>query len=311
MRLLFTMKWKHDWGLVGRQTVAWVIILAIYVGIISLAVFCLNGFWRYLIIGLAFISAFVQFFFSDAIVQKSMHVRIVDEREEPQLCAMIQHLAEEAELPMPRVGIIEHESMANIPNAFATGRGPHHAVIAVTPKIRELLSNPELEAVLAHEMSHIKNRDMLTMTIGSFAVMIASLILNNSFMIGLFGGMRDNDENGGGIALYILMIIITFIIYIIGTIVTMAISRYREFAADRGSAYLTGHPDSLISALKRISGGMEEAPQRAKREVSGQNSFFIIPAISGESVMELFSTHPTLEKRIANLEKVKAELRGN
>jgi len=303
------MKWKHDWGLVGRQTIAWIVILGLYVGIITLAFFFLKGFWLYLILGLVFISAFVQFFFSDTIVQKSMHVRIVDEHEEPQLCAMIQRLAEEANLPMPKVGIIEHEAMANIPNAFATGRGPHHAVIAVTPKIRELLSAPELEAVLAHEMSHIKNRDMLTMTIGSFAVMIASAILNNSFMIALFGGMKDNDNNGGGVAIYFLMIIITFLIYILGTIVTMAISRYREYAADRGSAYLTQHPDSLISALKRISSGVDSAPQRAKREVSGKNSFFIIPAISGESVMELFSTHPSLEKRIANLEKVKNELK--
>jgi len=311
MRLLFTMKWKHDWGLVGRQTIAWVIILAIYVAIITVACLFLRGVWLYLILGLVFVSAFVQFFFSDTIVQKSMHVRIVDEHEEPQLCGMIKRLAEEAELPMPKVGIIEHEAMANIPNAFATGRGPHHSVIAVTPKIRQILSTPELEAVLAHEMSHIKNHDMLTMTIGSFAVMIAAAILNNSFMIALFGGMRDNDNNGGGVAVYFLMIAITFVVYILGTIVTMAISRYREFAADRGSAYLTGHPDSLISALKRISSGVDAAPQRAKREVSGQNSFFIIPAISGESVMELFSTHPTLEKRIENLEKVKSELKGN
>ena len=305
------MKWKHDWGLTGRQAIAWVIMLGIYVAIIWVAFRFLTGGWRYLIIGIVFISAFVQFFFSDKIVEKSMQVRIVTEHEEPRLHEIIKNLAAEANLPMPKVGIIEHKAMANIPNAFATGRNPRHAVIAVTPKIRTMLSEPELEAVLAHEMSHVKNHDMLTMTIGSFAVMLASVIINNSFIIGLLGGMRDNDNNGGGVAVYFLVLAITFVVYIVGTIVTMAISRYREFAADRGSAYLTGHPDSLISALKKISAGVDAAPRKAKREVSGQNAFYIIPAISGESVMELFSTHPSLEKRIENLEKVKAELRGN
>ncbi|HJJ32411.1 MAG TPA: zinc metalloprotease HtpX [Methanocorpusculum sp.] len=304
------MKWKRDWGLTGRQAIAWIIMLGIYVAIIWVAFRFLTGGWRYLLIGFVFISAFVQFFFSDKIVEKSMQVRIVNEHEEPRLYEIIRNLASEANLPMPKVGIIEHRAMADIPNAFATGRNPRHAVIAVTPKIRAMLSEPELEAVLAHEMSHIKNRDMLTMTIGSFAVMLASVIINNSFIIGILGGMRDNDENGAGIAVYFVVLAVTFVIYIIGTIVTMAISRYREFAADRGSAYLTGHPDSLISALKKISAGVASAPRKAKREVSGNNSFYIIPAISGESVMELFSTHPSLEKRIENLEKVKAEIRG-
>ena len=138
-------------------------------------------------------------------------------------------------------------------------------------------------------MAHVKNRDMLTMTVGSFAVMIASIILNNAFLMALFGGNRDS-ENGGGIIIFIAAMVLTFVVYIVGTIVTMAISRYREFSADRGSAYLTRDPDALIRALRKMA-------------------FFIIPAISGESVMELFSTHPSLEKRIDNLEKVRAELK--
>ena len=302
------MIWKRDWGLIGRQVIAWLIILLLYVVILTVALVFLKGTFLYILIGFVFISAFVQFFFSDKIVQRTMQVMLVDEDEEPKLYAMVRRLATEADLPMPKVGIIQHRAMANIPNAFATGRSPRNAVIAVTPKIRAILTDEELEAVLAHEMSHVKNHDMLTMTIGSFAVMIASMILQNQFILALFGN-RDS-ENGGGILIFIAAMIVTFIVYIVGTIVTMAISRYREFSADRGSAYLTRNPDSLISALKKISSGVNAASPDAKRAVSGTNSFFIIPAISGESVMELFSTHPSLEKRIANLEKVRSEIRG-
>ncbi|HJJ31649.1 MAG TPA: M48 family metalloprotease [Methanocorpusculum sp.] len=303
------MIWKRDWGLVGRQTVAWLVMLAIYAAIIAVAFAFLKGGVLYFILALVFIMAFVQFFFSDKIVLKTMHVQMVDEYSQPKLVAMVRGLAEEAGLPMPKVGVIMHPAMTNIPNAFATGRSPRHAVVAVTPRIMELLNEKELRGVLAHEISHIRNRDMLTMTIGSFAVMIAEVILHNSFFIALFGGMRDSNE-GPGVIAYILLIVVTFLIYIIGTMVTMAISRYREFAADRGSGYITQDPDSLISALRKLSDASEHAPQKAKEAVSGLNAFFITPAISGKSVMELFSTHPTLEKRIENLEKVRREIRG-
>ncbi len=303
------MIWKRDWGLIGRQVIAWMIMLLLYMVILTVIMVFLKGTMMYFLVGLVFIMAFVQYFFSDKLVQRSLQVMLVDEDEEPQLYAMVRRLADEAGLPMPKVGIIQHRAMANIPNAFATGRSPRKAVVAVTPKIRYLLTDDELEAVLAHEMSHVKNRDMLTMTVGSFAVMIASIILNNAFLMALFGGNRDS-ENGGGIIIFILAMLLTFVVYIVGTIVTMAISRYREFSADRGSAYLTRDPDALIRALRKISSGVNAASPDAKRAVSGTNSFFIIPAISGESVMELFSTHPSLEKRIANLEKVRAEIRG-
>ena len=203
------MIWKRDWGLVGRQVVAWMIMLALYVAIIAVASRFLSGAWFYMILGLVFISAFTQFFFSDKMVQTTMKVRVVSEDEEPRLHNMIRRLTDEAGIPMPRVGIIEHRAMANIPNAFATGRSPRHALIAVTPKIRYLLTDEELEAVLAHEISHVKNRDMLTMTVGSFAVMIAEVILNNSFFIALFGG--SDNENGGGMIAYVAMLAVTFV----------------------------------------------------------------------------------------------------
>ncbi|MCQ2376954.1 MAG: M48 family metalloprotease [Methanocorpusculum sp.] len=302
------MIWKRDWGLVGRQFAAWLIILALYVAIIAVATAFIKGPVLYFIYGLVFITAFVQFFFSDAIVQKTMHVQLLEDGQNPKLVNMVRGLAEEAGIPMPKVGIIMHPSMTSIPDAFATGRSPRHAVVAVTPRIMELLSEKELRGVLAHEISHIRNRDMLTMTIGSFAVMLAEIILHNSFIIALFGGMRDSE--GPGILIYILLIAVTFVIYIVGTMVTMAISRYREFAADRGSGYLTQDPDSLISALCKLSRASDDVSPKKKKEVSGLNAFFITPAISGESVLELFSTHPTLEKRIENLEKVRAEIRG-
>jgi Zn-dependent protease with chaperone function len=304
------MIWKRDWGLFSRQVVAWLIMLLLYLAILYVArIFLWGTMWFYFIVGIVFISAFVQFFFSDKMVTSSMKVRIISHAEEPHLYDMIHRLADTAGLPMPKVGIIEHPAMANTANAFATGRSPRHAVVAVTPRIREILSDEELEAVIAHELAHVKNRDMLTMTIGSFAVMLASMILNNSFIIAITGGMR-NSENGGGIVAYLVAMAVTLVVYFIGTLVTMAISRYREFAADRGSAYITGNPDALIRALKKISGAMENMSSKRAKEVSGTNSFFIIPAISGESVMELMSTHPSLSKRIANLEKVREEIRG-
>ncbi len=301
------MKWKRDWGLVGRQTVAWVVMLGLACIIISMSFRFMSGGWRYLIIGGVFVWMFIQFFFSDKIVCATMKVKITSEYENPKLINIVKTLADTAGLPMPKVGIIMHPAMTSIANAFATGRGPRHAVVAVTPQIMKMLSDKDLAGVLAHELSHIKNRDMLTMTIGSFAVMIAQVLLHNAFLIAILGSMHDN-ENGPGIVVYIVFYIVAFFVYILGTIVTMAISRYREFAADRGSAYITRDPDALISALTKISDSSENVSAKAKKEVSGMNAFFITPALSGESLMELFSTHPPLAKRIENLEKVRAEL---
>jgi heat shock protein HtpX len=167
-----------------------------------------------------------------------------------------------------------------------------------------LLTREELEAVLAHELSHVKNRDILTMTMASFIAMIASMIMQSYFFSALFGGR--NREGGS----WIIVWIVSIIVYAISTLLILALSRYREFAADRGSALITRNPRALISALNKISGRMDIVPIEAKAKVEGANAFFIIPALSGNTIMELFSTHPTLEKRIVNLEKVEAELRG-
>jgi heat shock protein HtpX len=165
-----------------------------------------------------------------------------------------------------------------------------------------LLNTEELEAVIAHELSHVKNRDILTMTMASFIAMIASMVMQSFFYSSLFGGR--SREGGATIIIWIVSIVV----YAVSTLLILALSRYREFAADRGSAYITKNPRALISALSKISGRMDVVPREAKAKIEGANAFFIIPALSGNTIMELFSTHPPLEKRIANLEAVESEL---
>jgi heat shock protein HtpX len=304
------MIWKRDFGLICRQLVAWGVIFLLYAILFTVLTwwFASSGVfgssYLYVLVIMAAGLAFIQYFLSDKLVLMSTRAKVISEDEEPKLYAMVRKLAGEADLPMPKIAIMP----SPMPNAFATGRSPKNAVVAVTNSIQALLTDDELEAVLAHELAHVKNRDMLTMTIGSFLVSIASIILNNAFIMALMSSGRDS-QNNGAIAFIVAMIVI-FVVYIIGHLVVMAISRYREFAADRGSAYITGDPDALIRALKKISGGMDRVPPDKKREVSGENAFYIIPAISGKSVLELFSTHPPLEKRIASLEKVKMEMQG-
>jgi len=244
--------------------------------------------------------AFLQFFFSDKLVLWSTGTRIVAEDEYPELHRMIERLATTAGLPKPKVGVMP----SPVPNAFATGRSPRNAVVAVTDSIMRILTPEELEAVLAHEMAHVKNRDMLTLTMASFISMLAFLIMRNWIFIGLF---NNRDNNMGAL---ILVYIASIIVWIVSTLLTRALSRYREFAADRGSAYLTDNPRALISALQKISGRMDYIPAEKKQEVQGANAFFIIPALSGNTLMELFSTHPSLEKRVAALEDLEAQRRG-
>ncbi len=244
--------------------------------------------------------AFFQYFFSDKLVLWSTGTRIVEEDEYPELHRTVERLAAEADLPKPRVGIMH----SPVPNAFATGRSPGRAVVAVTDSIMRLLSREELEAVLAHELSHVKNRDMLTLTVASFISMMAFLVMRSWFFMGLFGGRRDS--NAGAL---VLALIVSTIVWVVSTLLIRALSRYREFAADRGSAYITGNPRALIRALQKISGRMDYIPAEKKQEVEGANAFFIIPALSGNTLMELFSTHPPLEKRVAALEALEAEVR--
>jgi heat shock protein HtpX len=294
------MEWKRDWGLTGRVWLTMFLLFLVY--IVFIAILSMLGVPTMFLFVIAFGMAFIQYFFSDKLVLWTTGSRVIAEDEYPELHRMVEKLAAEAGIPKPKVAIMQ----SPVPNAFATGRSPKHAVVACTDSIMRLLNKDELEAVLAHELAHVKNRDILTMTIASFIAMIASIIMQSFLWGALF-----NRRGGEGAGAWIIAGIVAAVVWFIANILMMALSRYREFAADRGSAYITKNPRALISALNKISGRMDVIPVEAKARVEGANAFFIIPALSGNAFLELFSTHPQLEKRIANLEKVEAELRGH
>ncbi len=289
--------WKRDWGLTGRIWLTMFLLLLVYLAFI--AILSMLGIGLPFLVVLVFLMAFIQYFFSDRLVLWTTRARVLDPEEYPELHRMVEKCAAEAGIPKPRVAMMQ----TPVPNAFATGRSPKHAVVAVTDSIMRLLSPRELEAVLAHEISHIRNRDVLTLTIASFVAMIAALVMNN-FLFGAMFGRRDSGSA------WILAGIVAIIVYFVAQLLIMALSRYREFAADRGSAYITGSPADLISALEKINGRMSAVPPQQKQAVETANAFFIIPALSGSTLIELFSTHPPLEKRIAALEQVGLELKG-
>ncbi len=251
----------------------------------------------------------LQLFSSDKIALLSMGAREVQPGDSPQaqrLHGMIDRLCVQANLPKPRVAIAE----TPMPNAFAVGRSPKSATVCATTGILELLPDPELEAVLGHELTHVQNRDVMVMTIASFFASIAAFITQFGFFFGGgFGGGRDNQNSQDNS--FILVILVSAAVYVISWLLLQALSRYREFAADRGSAILTGRPSALISALMRISGQMGRIPQQDLRAASGElAAFYIVPPRAKQSFANLFSTHPPLEARIAALQRLEAQLQG-
>jgi heat shock protein HtpX len=249
----------------------------------------------------------VQLFTADKIALASMGAHEVSDADAPELHAMIQRLCIQANLPMPRVAIAE----TAMPNAFAVGRTPSAATVCVTTGLLRLLSASELEAVLAHELTHIQNHDVAVMTFASFFASIASFIVQFGFFFGGgFGGGNRNSNNNDGPG-FAVVILVSGLVYIISFVLLQALSRYREFAADRGSAIITGRPSALISALQKISGGMDQIPQRDLRSASGElAAFYIFPPKAKKTVAGLFSTHPSLEARIDALQRYEAQLQG-
>ena len=229
----------------------------------------------------------------------SAGARVVERDEAPELYEMVARLAQQADLPMPKVAIVP----SRVPNAFATGRDQRHAVVAVTRGLLDLLTPSELEAVLAHELTHIRNRDVAVMTMASFFATVAQLVARWLMWAG-FGGSRRR-RNGGSIAFVWL---VSLLVWLVSFFLLRALSRYREYAADRGAALLTGSPSALASALLKISGAMNRVPQRDLREVEGLSAFFIVPAGVQNLFIELISTHPPLEKRLAYLERLQQEM---
>ncbi len=291
-------KWYHDYGLQARMVLTMFLLAAVYLFFVAILSYY-GGVGTYGLMVLAGFFLFIQFFFSDKLVLWSMGGRIVSEQEEPRLHETVSRLCAIADLPKPKIAVVD----SSVPNAFATGRSRGSAVVAVTTSLKNRLSQPEIEAVLAHELSHVKNRDMLVITIASFLSTVAFFLVRNMLFFGMGG--RDRDRGAGAA---IIVWIVSLVVWILSYILIQALSRYREFAADRGSAIITGQPSHLVSALMSISGMMERVPSRDLREVEGMNAFFIIPAISGESVMNLFSTHPPIEARIRALEDMERRM---
>ena len=288
-------KWKTDWGLQSRMFLTMFLLGVVY--LFFLAVLFSQG--AGMTIMLIFIGGFmfIQYFMSDKLVLWSMGAKIVSESEQPKLHETITKLCMIADLPKPKVAVVD----SPMPNAFATGRSPKKSVVAVTTGIMKTLNQGELEAVLAHELSHVKNRDVMVMTIAGFLSTVAFFLVRYLLF---FGGGQRSRESGGIMAAWLVSILV----WVISLILIRTLSRYREFAADRGAALITGAPSNLASALMKISGIMPRIPKDDLRKVEGMNAFFIIPALSGSSVMQLFSTHPSVEKRIAALEKLETEL---
>jgi heat shock protein HtpX len=247
----------------------------------------------------------IQYFTSDKIALASMGAHVVEPSDGPEarrLHGAIDRLCIQANLPKPRVAIAD----TPMPNAFAIGRSPKTATVCATSGILNLLSDPELDGVLAHELTHVQNRDVMVMTIASFFASIASFIVQMGFWFG--GFFDDNNENGiSGL----VVILISAVVYMISFVLLQALSRYREFAADRGSALITGRPSALISALRKIELGMSQIPTRDLRAANGElAAFYIFPPKAKQTVATLFATHPPLEARIERLQRLEAQLQG-
>jgi heat shock protein HtpX len=246
--------------------------------------------------------AFLQYFTSDKIALAAAGAKVVERDQAPELHDIVERLSAMADLPKPRVAVIP----TDVPNAFATGRNPKNSVVAVTEGLWNRLSKPEVEAVLAHELSHVANRDVAIMTISSFFAMVAALLMRMGLWGGMFGG-GDRDRSGGA-PVWLIMFAVSMLTYVISYVLILMISRYREYAADRGSAIITGAPENLMSALQRIASNIAQIPQRDLREVQGMNAFFIVPTNVKRATAELFMTHPPLEKRLARLAEIAREM---
>jgi heat shock protein HtpX len=248
--------------------------------------------------------AFFQYYTSDKLALRAAGARVVERDEAPELHDLVERLCAMADLPKPRVAIVD----TDVPNAFATGRSPKHAAVAVTTGLMRRLDTEEIESVLAHELSHVANRDVLVMTVASFFAMLAALLTRFGLYAGMFGGFGGNRNNNNNTPVWLIVLAVSILTYVISFILIRSISRYREYAADRGSALITGAPENLMSALQKISSQITMIPDRDLREVAGMNAFFIIPTSIKQRTAELFMDHPPLEKRLAALEKIAREM---
>jgi heat shock protein HtpX len=293
--------YPRDAGLAARMTFVMFLLGLLYVAVMAaLIAYGVN-------FGIVFVLAggllFAQYYFSSKIALFSMNAREVSPAEAPQLHGIVDRLCALADMPKPRVAIAD----SDIPNAFATGRNPGDAVVCATTGILRRLEPAELEAVLAHELSHVAHRDVAVMTIAGFLGVAAGFITRSMFWFGpgIGGGRRDRDEDNS----YFAIMLISIAVYAISFLLTRALSRYRELSADRGAAIITGAPATLASALVKVTGAMGQIPTRDLRAAEPFNAFFFTPAAApGFSISSLFSTHPTLEQRLAQLAELERQM---
>jgi heat shock protein HtpX len=272
------------------------------IGFAALSIIFRGSLGIVVVIGLVMLVS--QVFLSDKIALASSGARIVTPDQAPELHAIVDRLCMTAGLPKPRVAIIP----SDMPNAFATGRSQKHSAVAVTEGLMARLEPRELEGVIAHELTHVKNRDVVVMTVASFFAMVAGLLSRIFFFTGFTGGNRDDDRDSG--MMVFVAILVSIAVYVLSYILIRALSRYREFAADRGAAVMTKAPSQLASALTKISGSMGRIPQRDLRAAEGLAQFYIIPPVVKNSISSLFATHPPLEARLEQLRRLSAELEG-
>jgi heat shock protein HtpX len=287
-----TMRMIVTSGLLGLLYVVFAVVLfnVLNVGLVPMLV---------IVVGMAFF----QYYTSDKLALAAAGAKVVSREEAPQLHDMVERLCAMADLPKPKVAVMD----TPVPNAFATGRSPKHAAVCVTTGLWERLEPREVEGVLAHELSHIANRDVLVMTLASFFAMLAAMLTRFGLYAGMWGGGNDRRDNNGP-PVWLIVFLVSMLVYVISYILIRTISRYREYAADRGSAVITGAPEYLMSALQKISSQMTLIPNRDLRQVEGMNAFFIIPAKARGAAAELFMDHPPIEKRLAALAEIAREM---
>ena len=297
---------RRDMGLTVRMVLSFGILALLYIVFLSILAYVGLDFISITVV--ASIMILLQWYFSDKIVLWSSGAKIVTRDQYPLLHDVIERIIARNSLPKPKIAVIN----TKMPNAFATGKGKRSSVVAVTTGLLDLLDTEELEGVLAHELTHIRNRDVLVLTLASLFSTVAWYLMQFGFYGGMgygygygygYGG-RDRN-NAGGLAIVVIVAMLT---WVVSFLIIRAISRYREFAADRGSAQMTGKPAKLANALMKISGDMQRMPTKDLRQAEGLNAFFIIPAVSGSTIINLFSTHPPVEKRIQKLMEMEASM---